>query len=291
MTAHYRTVEVEGHEIFYREAGPLDGPVLLLLHGFPTSSHMFRDLIPRLANKYHVIAPDHLGFGYSAIPPADSFEYSFAALASLTIAFTEKLGLTSYAIFVQDYGAPIGWRMALEHPERITAIITQNGNAYEDGIVDKVWAAVVAYDAAPSPETAAAAKEMQSEATVKWQYLHGVPDQSLVSPDSWQHDLSLLSRPGADQVQLDLVRTYLTNFALYPKFQEYFRTSQVPLLATWGENDEIFPPAGATAFQRDLPDAEIRFLPTGHFALETHAAEIAVLVDDFLQSSIGVATR
>jgi pimeloyl-ACP methyl ester carboxylesterase len=168
---------------------------------------MFRDLIPRLANKYHVIAPDHLGFGYSAIPPADSFEYSFAALASLTIAFTEKLGLTSYAIFVQDYGAPIGWRMALEHPERITAIITQNGNAYEDGIVDKVWAAVVAYDAAP-------------------------------------------------------------------------------LLATWGENDEIFPPAGATAFQRDLPDAEIRFLPTGHFALETHAAEIAVLVDDFLERAL-----
>jgi pimeloyl-ACP methyl ester carboxylesterase len=170
-------VEVEGHEIFYREDGPLDAPVLLLLHGFPTSSHMFRDLIPRLANKYHVIAPDHLGFGYSAMPPADSFEYSFAALASLTIAFTEKLVLTSYAIFVQDYGAPIGWRMALEHPERITAIITQNGNAYEDGIVDKVWAAVVAYDAAPSAETAAAAKEMQSEATVKWQYLHGENDE------------------------------------------------------------------------------------------------------------------
>src|SRR4051794_6742007 len=160
---HHRTVTVDGVGIFYREAGPLDAPVLLLLHGFPTSSHMFRDLIPRLARKYRVVAPDHLGFGYSAMPPADSFEYSFAALASLTIAFTEKLGLTSYAIFVQDYGAPIGWRMALEHPERITAIITQNGNAYEDGIVDKVWAEVVAYDAAPSPETAAAAKEMQSE--------------------------------------------------------------------------------------------------------------------------------
>ncbi|ADB35198.1 alpha/beta hydrolase fold protein [Kribbella flavida DSM 17836] len=282
MNVHHRTVTVDGHQIFYREAGPADAPVLLLLHGFPTSSHMFRDLIPRLADKYHLIAPDHLGFGSSAMPAADEFAYSFAALADLTTKFTEQLGLSAYAIYVQDYGAPIGWRMALAHPERIRAVITQNGNAYEDGIVEQVWQNIRAYDADPSPETAAAALEAASEDAVKWQYLHGVPDESLVSPDTWQHDLSLLSRPGAGQVQLDLMRTYLTNFAMYPQFQEYFRTSQVPLLAAWGENDEIFPPAGAKAFRRDLPDAEIHLLPTGHFALETHAAEIAALVDGFL---------
>ncbi|TDU90814.1 pimeloyl-ACP methyl ester carboxylesterase [Kribbella voronezhensis] len=287
MTVHHRTVEVEGHEIFYREAGPVDAPVLLLLHGFPTSSHMFRDLIPKLADKYHVIAPDHLGFGYSAMPPADAFGYSFARLAEITTAFTEKLGLTAYGLYVQDYGAPIGWRMALAHPERITAIVTQNGNAYEDGIVEAMWADIVAYDADPTPENAGAVGRMHSEAMVKWQYQHGVPDQTLLSPDAWQHDLSLLSRPGADQVQVDLARTYLTNFALYPKFQEYFRTSQVPLLAVWGENDEIFPPAGAKAFRRDLPDAEVHLLPTGHFALETHAAEIATLIDGFLTRTLG----
>ena len=282
MTTHHRTVEVEGHEIFYREAGPADAPVLLLLHGFPTSSHMFRDLIPKLADKYHLIAPDHLGFGYSAMPAADSFEYSFANLANLTTAFTEKLGLTAYAVYVQDYGAPIAWRMALAHPERIQAVITQNGNAYEDGIVEAMWADIVAYDADPTPENGAAVSRMQSEEMVKWQYQNGVADQTLLSPDAWQHDLWLMARPGAYEVQLDLARTYLTNFALYPKFQEYFRTSQVPLLAAWGEGDEIFPPAGAKAFQRDLPDAEIHLLPTGHFALETHAAEIATLIDAFL---------
>lgn len=282
MTVHHRTIEVAGHEIFYREAGPADAPVLLLLHGFPTSSHMFRDLIPKLADKYHLIAPDHLGFGYSAMPAAEEFEYSFATLAELTTAFTDKLGLTAYAVYVQDYGAPIAWRMALAHPERITAVITQNGNAYEDGVVEAMWADLYAYDADPTPENATAAKGMQTEATVKWQYQNGVADRTLLSPDAWQHDLSLLARPGADQVQLDLARTYLTNFTLYPKFQEYFRTSQVPLLAAWGEGDEIFPPAGAKAFQRDLPDAEIHFLPTGHFALETHAAEIAALIDEFL---------
>lgn len=287
MTVHHRTVEVDGHQLFYREAGPADAPVLLLLHGFPTSSHMFRDLIPLLADRYHVIAPDHLGFGYSAMPQADEFEYSFAALAALTTAFTEKLGLTQYALYVQDYGAPIGWRMALEHPERITAIITQNGNAYEAGLVEEMWADVHAYAADPTPENADAAALMQSPALVKWQYQHGVPDQSLLSPDAWQHDLSLLARPGAEQVQLDLVRTYVDNFRLYPKFQEYFRTSQVPLLATWGANDEIFPPAGAKAFQRDLPEAEVHLLDAGHFALESNAAEIADLIRDFLGRKLG----
>ncbi|WP_328329578.1 alpha/beta hydrolase [Kribbella sp. NBC_00382] len=282
MTVHHRTVEVDGHELFYREAGPADAPVLLLLHGFPASSHMFRDLIPLLEDRYHLIAPDHLGFGHSAMPSANDFEYSFAALAALTTALTEKLGLTQYAMYVQDFGAPIGWRMALEHPERITAIITQNGNAYEDGYVEAMWAAVVAYDADPTPENAKAAAEMQSEALVKWAYQHGVKDQTLLSPDAWQHDLSLLARPGAEQVQVDLVRTYLDNFKLYPKFQEYFRTSQVPLLAAWGAGDEIFPPAGAKAFQRDLPDAEIHLLDAGHFALESNAPEIATLIRDFL---------
>jgi pimeloyl-ACP methyl ester carboxylesterase len=184
MTTHHRTVEVEGHEIFYREAGPADAPVLLLLHGFPTSSHMFRDLIPKLADKYHLIAPDHLGFGYSAMPAADSFEHSFANLAELTTAFTEKLGLTAYSVYVQDYGAPIAWRMALAHPERIQAVITQNGNAYEDGIVEAMWADIVAYDADPTPENGAAVNRMQSEAMVKWQYQNGVADQTLLSPDA-----------------------------------------------------------------------------------------------------------
>jgi pimeloyl-ACP methyl ester carboxylesterase len=287
MTVHHRTVEVDGQQLFYREAGPADAPVLLLLHGFPTSSHMFRNLIPLLADRYHLIAPDHLGFGYSSMPLADEFEYSFAALATLTTAFTERLGLTQYALYVQDYGAPIAWRMALEHPERITAIITQNGNAYEDGLVEAMWADVLAYAADPTPETADAAAGPQSPAMVKWQYQHGVSDQSLLSPDAWQHDLSLLARPGAEQVQLDLVRTYPDNFRLYPKFQEYFRTSQVPLLAAWGANDEIFPAAGAKAFQRDLPEAEIHLLDAGHFALESHAAEIADLIRDFLGRKVG----
>ncbi|MDX6263375.1 MAG: hypothetical protein QOH84_5063 [Kribbellaceae bacterium] len=282
MTVHHRTVKVDGHELFYREAGPADAPVLLLLHGFPASSHMFRDLIPKLEDRYHLIAPDHLGFGYSPMPSADSFEYSFAALAALTTAFTEQLGLAQYAVYVQDYGAPIAWRMALEHPERITAVITQNGNAYEDGYVEAMWADVIAYDANPTPDTANAAAGMQTEELVKWAYQHGVKDQTLLSPDAWQHDLSLLARAGAEQVQLDLVRTYLDNFKLYPKFQEYFRTSQVPLLAAWGANDEIFPAAGAKAFQRDLPDAEIHLLDAGHFALESNAAEIAELIRDFL---------
>jgi pimeloyl-ACP methyl ester carboxylesterase len=286
MTVHHRTVEVDGHELFYREAGPADAPVLLLLHGFPASSHMFRDLIPKLSDRYHLIAPDHLGFGYSAMPSADSFEYSFAALAGLTTAFTETLGLSQYAVYVQDYGAPIAWRMALEHPERITAVISQNGNAYEDGYVEGVWADVVAYDADPTPENATAAAGMQTEALVKWAYQHGVKDQTLLSPDAWQHDLSLLARPGAERVQLDLVRTYLDNFKLYPKFQEYFRTSQVPLLAAWGANDEIFPAAGAKAFQRDLPNAEIHLLDAGHFALESNAPEIAALIRDFLERTL-----
>ncbi|MFD9858182.1 alpha/beta fold hydrolase [Streptomyces alboflavus] len=279
---HYRSVEVLGHEIFYREAGPADAPVLLLLHGFPTSSHMFRDLIPRLAGRYRVIAPDHVGFGRSATPAATDFPYTFAELALVTAEFTEKIGLDRFALYVQDYGAPIGLRLALAHPDRVTAIVTQNGNAYEDGLGKEAWAPVFAYIAAPSEETAGPVREIRSPEGIKWQYTHGVPDPSAVSPDAWDHDVVMMARDGQDEIQLALMGDYGSNIDLYPDFHAYFRASQVPVLAVWGGHDEIFVPAGALAFQRDLPEAEIHLLPTGHFALETHAEQIAGLMDDFL---------
>ncbi|MET9430706.1 alpha/beta hydrolase [Streptomyces sp. NPDC003036] len=284
MPVHHRTTTVRGHEIFYREAGPADAPVLLLLHGFPTSSHMFRDLIPRLADRYRVIAPDHLGFGRSAAPSPDAFPYGFAELASLTREFTEQLGLTRFALYIQDYGAPIGLRLALAHPERITAIVTQNGNAYEEGLGADAWAPVLALIADRTPDTEAPVRAIRSLDGIRWQYTHGVPDdlRSLLNPDAWHHDAALMAREGQDRIQLDLIADYGSNFALYPAFQAYFRDSGVPLLAVWGAYDEIFVPAGAEAFRRDLPDAEVHLLPTGHFALETHAAEIAALMDDFL---------
>ncbi|WHM36422.1 alpha/beta hydrolase [Streptomyces sp. BPTC-684] len=278
---HYRTAVVGGQEIFYREAGSPDAPALLLLHGFPTSSHMFRDLIPRLAARYRVIAPDHLGFGYSSAPSAEEYAYTFANLAALTQEFTEQLGLTRFALYIQDYGAPIGLRLALAHPERITAIVTQNGNAYTEGL-GEAWEAPLALIADRTPETEAPVREIRSLEGIKWQYLHGLPDPSLVSPDAYHYDAALMARDGQDAIQLDLMADYGSNFELYPAFQEYFRTSGVPLLATWGAHDEIFVPAGALAFQRDLPEAEVHLLPTGHFALETHAAQIASLIDDFL---------
>lgn len=281
---HHRTATVRGHEIFYREAGAADAPVLLLLHGFPTSSHMFRDLIPLLAGRYRVIAPDHLGFGRSATPPADAFPYTFDELASLTAEFTDAIGLTRFALYIQDYGSPIGLRLALAHPDRITAIITQNGNAYREGLGDATWAPVLALIANRTPETEAPICGLHSLEVIQWQYTHGVPEEhrSLLSPDAWHHDAALMARPGQDAIQLDLMADYGSNFDLYPAFQEYFRTSRVPLLAVWGAHDEIFVPAGAEAFRRDLPDAEIHLLPTGHFALETHAGEIAGLIDRFL---------
>ncbi|MFH9071742.1 alpha/beta fold hydrolase [Streptomyces alboflavus] len=279
---HYWSVEVRGHEIFYREAGPADAPALLLLHGFPTSSHMFRDLIPRLAGRYRVIAPDHVGFGRSATPAATDFPYTFAELALVTAEFTEKIGLDRFALYVQDYGAPIGLRLALAHPDRVTAIVTQNGNAYEDGLGKEAWAPVFAYIAAPSEETAGPVREIRSPEGIKWQYTHGVPDPSAVSPDAWDHDVAMMARDGQDEIQLALMGDYGSNIDLYPDFHAYFRASQVPVLAVWGGHDEIFVPAGALAFQRDLPEAEIHLLPTGHFALETHAEQIAGLMDDFL---------
>ncbi|MFF9281006.1 alpha/beta fold hydrolase [Streptomyces griseosporeus] len=281
---HHRTTTVRGHEVYYREAGPADAPVLLLLHGFPTSSHMFRDLIPLLADTYRVIAPDHIGFGRSATPATAGFRYTFDELAEVTEEFTERLGLKEYALYIQDYGAPIGLRLALAHPDRVTAIVTQNGNAYEEGLGERAWAPVRALIEERTPATEAAVREIYTLEGITWQYLHGVPEDSLdlVSPDAYEHDAARLARPGQAEIQLDLISDYGANFALYPAFQEYFRTSRVPLLAVWGAHDEIFVPAGALAFQRDLPLAEVHLLPTGHFALETHAGQIAGLMRDFL---------
>ncbi|WP_149549986.1 alpha/beta fold hydrolase [Streptomyces marokkonensis] len=286
MSTAHRTVTVRGHEVAYREAGPADAPVLLLLHGFPSSAHMFRDLIPLLADRYRVVAPDHIGFGRSATPPPTDFTYTFETLAALTGEFTEKLGLDRFALYVQDYGAPIGLRLALAHPDRVTAIVTQNGNAYEEGLGRDAWAPVLDLVAHRTPETEAPVREIYTLDGIKWQYLHGVPDPSLVSPDAYEHDAALIARPGQAEIQLDLISDYGSNIALYPAFHAYFRDSQVPLLATWGAHDEIFVPAGALAFQRDLPKAEVHLLPTGHFALETHAAQIAALMRDFLARSL-----
>ncbi|MFD3994907.1 alpha/beta fold hydrolase [Streptomyces sp. NPDC058583] len=290
LPTHHRTVKVRDHEIAYREAGPADAPVLLLLHGFPTSSHMFRDLIPRLADSYRLIAPDHLGFGRSAAPDAADFDYTFAELAALTAEFTEALGLDRFALYIQDYGSPIGLRLALAHPERITAIISQNGNAYEEGLGAEAWAPVLALIEERTPETEEPVRAIRSLDGIRWQYETGVPAEyrDLLDPGAWHHDAALMAREGQDGIQLGLIADYGSNFALYPAFQEYFRTSRVPLLAVWGEGDQVFVPAGAKAFLRDLPDAEIHLLPTGHFALETHAPTIAALIDDFLARRVGV---
>ncbi|MFD3663366.1 alpha/beta fold hydrolase [Streptomyces sp. NPDC058659] len=289
LPIHHRTATVRGHEIAYREAGPADAPVLLLLHGFPTSSHMFRDLIPLLADDYRLIAPDHLGFGRSAAPSAADFDYTFAELAALTDEFTETLGLDRYALYIQDYGSPIGLRLALAHPERVTAIISQNGNAYDEGLGAEAWAPVLALIENRTPETEEPVRGIRSLDGIKWQYETGVPAEyrDLLSPDAWHHDATLMARDGQDEIQLGLIADYGSNFALYPAFQEYFRTSRVPLLAVWGEGDQVFVPAGAEAFRRDLPDAEIHLLPTGHFALETHAPAIAALIGDFLKRRAG----
>lgn len=286
MAVRHLTETIDGHRVFYREAGPRDAPVVVLLHGFPTSSHMFRGLIPALAGRYRVIAPDHLGFGVSDMPAATEFEYSFDALTDITAALLEKLGVERYAVYVQDYGAPIGWRLAVRAPERITAIITQNGNAYTDGFVDEFWKPVFAYGTAPGPDTEGPLRGALTLDAVRWQYLNGVRDESLVSPDNWIHDMALLERPGNDEIQLTLFRDYMSNVERYPEFQRYFRESQVPLLAAWGGNDEIFGPDGARAFTRDLPEAEIHLLDTGHFALESHLDEIAAHILDFLARKV-----
>jgi pimeloyl-ACP methyl ester carboxylesterase len=278
-TSH-RFADVDGRKIFYREAGADTSPVLLLLHGFPTSSHMFRDLIPALADDYHVVAPDLPGFGFSEAPDRAQFRYTFDHLADVIDRFTAVARLTRYAIYVFDYGAPVGFRLAMGHPERITAIISQNGNAYEEGLSEG-WNPIQRYWKEPTPENRAALRSFLTPEATKWQYVYGVQEESLVAPESYTLDSALLARPGNDEIQLDLFLDYASNVALYPKFQEYFRTRRPPLLAVWGKNDPFFLPAGAEAFKRDIPGAVVRFFETGHFALETHAGEIAAAIRDF----------
>jgi pimeloyl-ACP methyl ester carboxylesterase len=275
-------VEADGIQIFYREAGDAAAPVLLLLHGFPTSSFMFRDLILRLADSYRVIAPDLPGFGFTEVPEKRKYTYSFDALAGTVQAFTDALGLTRYAIYVFDYGAPTGFRLAMGHPERVTAIISQNGNAYEEGLGD-AWGPIRTYWSAPTAENREVIRKaiLNLEGT-RWQYTHGVANPENVPPESYTLDTALLERPGNKDIQLDLFLDYASNVKLYPKFQEYLRKSKPPLLAIWGKNDPFFIPAGAEAYRKDLPNAQVQFLDTGHFATETHSVEIAAAIKEFL---------
>jgi pimeloyl-ACP methyl ester carboxylesterase len=281
-TVHHRYATVRGRQLFYREAGPADAPTLVLLHGFPASSFMFRDLIPRLADRYHVIAPDHLGFGLSDAPPADQFGYTFDALAGLTADLLGQLGVTRYAIYVQDYGAPVGWRLALAAPGAITAVITQNGNGYEAGFAEEFWKPVREFWQDRTPQTEAAVRGALTLDAIRWQYLHGVPDETLVSPDTWLHDFAQVSRPGNDQIQLALFADYATNLPLYPKLHAWLRDSRVPVLAVWGRNDPIFGPAGALAFADDAPDAEIHLVDGGHFLLESALDTVEGYIQGFL---------
>ncbi len=280
MTTYQQAV-VDGSKIFYREAGPEDGPAVLLLHGFPTSSHMFRNLIPALADRYHLVAPDLPGFGFSDAPDRKQFRYSFENLAKVIDRFTQAIGIDRYAIYVFDYGAPVGLRLALAHPERITAIISQNGNAYEEGL-SQGWNPIQKYWKQPTAENRSSLREFLTPEATKSQYLYGVQNATLVAPEAYELDSALLRRPGNDEIQLDLFLDYASNVALYPKFQEYFRSKRPPILAVWGNSDPFFLPPGAEAFKRDNPSAEVRFFETGHFALETHAHEIANAIRDFL---------
>lgn len=281
----HRYATVEGSKIFYREAGPREAPAILLLHGFPTSSHMFRKLIPELAERYHVVAPDLPGFGFSDAPDRRQFRYTFERLAEVIGRFTEAIGLARFAIYVFDYGAPVGLRLALSHPERITAIISQNGNAYVQGL-SQGWNPIQKYWSEPTAANRTALREFLTPAATRSQYLHGVADETLMAPEAWTLDSALLARPGNDEIQLDLFLDYASNVALYPKFQEYFRTRRPPLLAVWGKNDPFFLPPGAEAFRRDVPEAEVRFYETGHFALETHCREIAAAIGEFLERKV-----
>jgi pimeloyl-ACP methyl ester carboxylesterase len=281
-TTYHRYATVRGQRLYYREAGLGGAPAVVLLHGFPASSFMFRGLIPLLADRYHVIAPDHLGFGLSDAPSVDDFEYTFDALAGLTGDLLAQLGISRFAMYVQDYGAPVGWRLALADPDAVTAIVTQNGNGYEVGFADQFWQPVRRYWQERNADTEAGLRQALTLDAIRWQYLHGVPDQSLVSPDTWYHDFALVSRPGNDLVQLRLFADYAANLPLYPRLHEYLRASRVPVLAVWGRNDEIFRSEGALAFADDAPAAEICLLDGGHFLLESHLDAAAGIIGGFL---------
>jgi pimeloyl-ACP methyl ester carboxylesterase len=285
----YRTVPIDGVDVFYREAGPPRAPAVLLLHGFPTSSHMFRNLIPALADRYHVIAPDYPGFGHSAMPPRERFAYTFESYARIVGRLAETLGLERHALYVMDYGAPVGFRLATAHPERVTAIVVQNGNAYEEGI-EGFWGPLKAYWKSGSNEDREALRWLTSPKATRFQYTDGVPDTTLVSPDTWTLDQVLLDRPGNQEIQLDLFYDYRTNLPLYRQWQAYFRERKPPTLVVWGKNDSIFVAAGAAPYRRDNPSAELHMLDTGHFALETHGPEIARLMRDFLGRHVGPRT-
>ncbi|MGQ3090995.1 MAG: alpha/beta fold hydrolase [Methylophilus sp.] len=283
----YHTVEIDGVKVFYREAGPRNAPAVLLLHGFPSSSHMFRNLIPQLADRYHVIAPDYPGYGQSGQPAMDKFTYSFDHLAAVVDKFTSQIGLTKYALYVQDYGAPVGYRLAAAHPERISAIVVQNGNAYQEGIDNPFWDPIKAYWKDKTQANAAKLRPVLEMDATKWQYSEGFRDAALhVSPDTWVLDQAYLDRPGNKDIQIELFYSYGTNPPLYPAWQAYFRKHQPPMLIVWGKNDKIFPAAGATPYLRDLPQAELHLLDSGHFALEEEGDQIGRLMHDFLDRKV-----
>jgi len=282
----YRTVQVDNLEIFYREAGPKDAPTLLLLHGFPTSSHMFRNLIPALADEFHLVAPDYPGFGNSSMPTVDRFEYSFDHLAQVIGRFTEQIGLQKYTLYLQDYGAPVGYRLATSHPERVQAIVVQNGNAYAEGIDNDFWQPLKAYWKERTAEREQPVRACLAREATIWQYTVGVRDKEAISPDNWNVDQPLLDRPGNAEIQLALLYSYGSNPPLYPKWQAYFRDFQPPTLIVWGKNDPIFPAAGAEPYRRDLKHLEYHLLDTGHFALEEEGGQIAELMRSFLRKNV-----